>query len=344
MNACCNNGFKMVYEVMGFKMWMGLIGPPGPPGKSAYEAAVEGGYTGTEEQFNAALAEIDTALQPSDVDAALSDSSENPVQNRVVTAALDGKAGIIRDTASGDVATVTPDASIDRVSVAIEADADHASATSATVYRRGKNLIPQSFSVQVPGYSVTVNGITYTFNDDMSITADGTADGDSSINLTGSASTTHIALPYGNFILSGCPAGGSAETYALRIRTQNIGGGGTNFLRDTGEGVSFPVSETREAARVYIEIKSGTTVENLVFFPMIRLAAEDSSYAPWGAVGGATSQTVELAEGAATVELEPVPGLKNNVWSNVGPVTVEYAADLKTYIDSKIAAAVAALS
>ena len=32
MSACCNNGFKMIHEVMGFKMWLGLIGPPGPQG------------------------------------------------------------------------------------------------------------------------------------------------------------------------------------------------------------------------------------------------------------------------------------------------------------------------
>jgi hypothetical protein len=33
----------------------------------------------------------------------------------------------------------------------------------------------------------------------------------------------------------------------------------------------------------------------------------------------------------------------NNVWSD-GEMSVDYAADLKTYIDNKIAAAVAALS
>ena len=42
-------------------------------------------------------------------------------------------------------------------------------------------------------------------------------------------------------------------------------------------------------------------------------------------------------------EISTVEG-QNNVFSPDGDVTVEYAADLKTYIDSKIAAAVAALS
>ena len=36
----------------------GLAGPEGPPGKSAYAAAVEGGYTESEAQFNADLASL----------------------------------------------------------------------------------------------------------------------------------------------------------------------------------------------------------------------------------------------------------------------------------------------
>ena len=50
-----------------------------------------------------------------------------------------------------------------------------------------------------------------------------------------------------------------------------------------------------------------------------------------------------------TIQLDPVQiatiaGQTNNVWADAGDVTVEYAADLKTYIDNKIAAAVAAMS
>lgn len=50
-----------------------------------------------------------------------------------------------------------------------------------------------------------------------------------------------------------------------------------------------------------------------------------------------------------TIDLDPVTiatisGQTNNVWADAGDVTVEFAADLKHYIDSKIAAAVAAMS
>lgn len=89
--ASNTNYFAMIDDDNDFEMWQGLRGPAGPAGadgKSAYEAAQEGGYTGTESQFNAALAEIDTALHLDDVDDALSDTSENPVQNKVITAEL----------------------------------------------------------------------------------------------------------------------------------------------------------------------------------------------------------------------------------------------------------------
>ena len=44
------------------------------------------------------------------------------------------------------------------------------------------------------------------------------------------------------------------------------------------------------------------------------------------------------------VQIATIANQTNNVWADAGDVSVEFAADLKTYIDSKIAAAVAALS
>ena len=54
----------------------------------------------------------------------------------------------------------------------------------------------------------------------------------------------------------------------------------------------------------------------------------------------ATPITVDLTP----IEISVLTGQTNNIWADTGDVSVEYAADLKTYIDKKIAAAVAALS
>ena len=95
----------------------GDTGSTGAAGKSAYQYAVEGGYTGTEAEFTAKLAaekfanpnaltftgtvtgsydgsaplsvKIPSGGASVTVDAAMSDTSENPVQNKVVKAYVD---------------------------------------------------------------------------------------------------------------------------------------------------------------------------------------------------------------------------------------------------------------
>ena len=64
---------------------------------------------------------------------------------------------------------------------------------------------------------------------------------------------------------------------------------------------------------------------------------------------GTPVQVVALLATPITVDLTPIEvavltGQTNNVWADSGDVSVEYAADLKTYINNKIAAVVAALS
>lgn len=174
--------------------------------------------------------------------------------------------------------------------------------TGTAIYRRCKNFIHQSLNALVPGYTTTDHGITYTINDDMSVTCNGTATATSMINLTASAATAHVPLPKGDYILSGCPSGSGSSSYSLRIRTQNVGGGNTTFLRDSGNGASFSVTDTREAARVYIEIANGTVCNDVTFYPMIRKASDPKEpYKPWGSVGGNIAYPITWSDTAGTV-------------------------------------------
>lgn len=68
----------------------------GPQGKSAYQVAVDNGFTGSEEEWLATL--VGPQGPPGEihgdeitVDGEISDTSQNPVQNRVIKEALDGK-------------------------------------------------------------------------------------------------------------------------------------------------------------------------------------------------------------------------------------------------------------
>jgi len=120
----------------------------------------------------------------------------------------------------------------------------------------------------------------------------------------------------------------------MRLRRQDVGGGNTSFLRDTGSGDSFTVTDTKEVARAYIEIKSGTTVNNLTFYPMIRFADASAGYTPWGTESGSTSFTTD----EETKEIVGIPGKETIVWSPSGKVMVQYAADTKSYIAERMLA------
>ena len=129
------------------------------------------------------------------------------------------------------------------------------------VTRFGKNLQKNDATTQ------TINGITFTVNDDGSVTVNGTATKDARFLIY-----KRVPLRSGaKCILNGNPNGGSASTYYLQ--TVMAWGGADHAFYDYGDGCEIEVKGTITASTVSINIKSGVTVNNLVFKPMIRLAS-----------------------------------------------------------------------
>ena len=125
--------------------------------------------------------------------------------------------------------------------------------------------------------TTTVNGVTFTVNADKSVTANGKATGDAYFNIA-----EKITIPSGR-ILSGCPNGGSNTTYSLHAWYNS-----SIVKIDSGAGVIF--TEDFTANEIYIAIRSGVTVNNLTFYPMIRKAEiTDNTYEPYK-----KSQTVKI--------------------------------------------------
>lgn len=132
---------------------------------------------------------------------------------------------------------------------------------SPTINIFGKNLLKNVAS------SSTSNGITFTVNEDGSVTVNGTATAGAWLNISGS-----FTLGKGTYILSGCPAGGAySSTYVLS----------STVAADYGNPKSFTLEEETSIV-VNIGIYSGYTANNLTFHPMIRLATiEDDAYEPY---------------------------------------------------------------
>lgn len=140
----------------------------------------------------------------------------------------------------------------------------------------GKNKMPNNYG------SGTINSLIVTKQSDGSYKINGTADADTLLYI-GNSGGTAITTPFssGNYILNGCPSGGSSSTYRI-VAYLYSGSTYLNVARsDTGSGVSIDLS-SGDGMRVAIDIKSGTQINNLVFSPMIRLSTEsDATYEPY---------------------------------------------------------------
>lgn len=131
-------------------------------------------------------------------------------------------------------------------------------------YTATKNLFKNT------GEGYTSNGVTFTVNEDGGVTVNGTPTIDKSITIG-----TNITLPNGEYILSGCPEGGSESTYYLRIQI------GSNLIKDVGNGVKFVIDNTK-IMNVIVYVVKNTVFDNLKFYPMIRRAdVTDDTYEPY---------------------------------------------------------------
>ena len=124
------------------------------------------------------------------------------------------------------------------------------------------NLLPNHGTTQVK------NGVTFTVNDDGSVTANGTATADTYFYTLGTSSSNlenfYIDKPV---TLSGCPSGSNGNNYFLILNEEN-----TTPHADIGQGKTFTMASTTTKCYVRMKIQNGVTVNNLVFKPMLTLA------------------------------------------------------------------------
>lgn len=115
----------------------------------------------------------------------------------------------------------------------------------------------------------TINGVTFTNNEDGTITANGTASADARLDLVShSGETTSFSGldVYSKLIYSGCPDGGSNSTYGIQNTWVS------NDFTDNGNGGITNTTDTKYDGYYRfgyaIIIRQGYTANNLVFKPM----------------------------------------------------------------------------
>lgn len=138
----------------------------------------------------------------------------------------------------------------------------------------GTNLLKYPYS----SATMTINGVTFTDNGDGTITANGTATQNAYYYLDNNSGNAHNTLGK-NVWLSGCPAGGSLQTYVLQWFNYD---GSLSAARDFGKGINFTVSEaSADNYNIVIVIMTGVTANNLVFRPMVNAGDTALPWAPY---------------------------------------------------------------
>ena len=139
---------------------------------------------------------------------------------------------------------------------------------SIEIYNCNENFL------QNEGVSKTINGVAFTVNKDGTVIANGTATDNVSLYVFAEGSPVSrkpLNIKNGDYILSGCPAGGGSSTYRLGM-IYSEGSNNYVYIVDNGSGISF--NYDGKNVGVYCEVRKGYTANNLIFKPMIRLATD----------------------------------------------------------------------
>lgn len=261
--------------------------------KAAEAAQSASGAAASETAAEAAATRAEQAAATLTVDSALSDTSVNPVQNKVITAEVAqvknalGALKII-DTASGAIASFPDGAAMPMESLTVEMSPIQDLNGQDAPYPAGggKNILPPPTQE-----TQTVNGVTVKANADGSITFSGTASSSASINFV------FFDLAAGDYILSniGSNAASSGANTSIYVRDNTNSVTLTSFgLGNSVPGNSFTLAEATNI-RFYAVVQSGVTVSGTLY-PMIRRSGDgDNTYAPYSnicPISGRESVTV----------------------------------------------------
>lgn len=151
------------------------------------------------------------------------------------------------------------------------------------VKTHGKNIVKHNATNQV------INGVTFKPNADGSISVSGTATDMATYMIR---NYDIKALKYGtSYILSGCPNGGSASTFALSVNSGDY----AQSVYEFGSGSIISLQkESMTNFALFIRVYKGATV-NATFYPMIREASvTDATYEPYKESSITLSQPIDL--------------------------------------------------
>ena len=187
------------------------------------------------------------------IDAELSNTSENAIQNKVVTKEINK---LYSDISFNDFDTATDGISF------TDAEDGNMLVTDCT-----KNLLNPTFE------TTTHNGITCTNNGDGTYTLNGTASGNTYFNIN-----TNISLEVGKeYKIVGCKDNKSSY-YSLVVRHESV----NDIIAATDANTDF-IADENNIIMVYVYVNNGIALDNVIIKPMLTtdLSATYDNFVPY---------------------------------------------------------------
>lgn len=254
----------------------------------------------------------DLGLMPEyEVDTTPTESSDNLITSGGVWTADKGIKDRLQGskTATGNPITITDAESMNAESVVVELEPkqDLHGYDKPWAGGVGKNKLPLVLAdIKSANTSGTWSGNTYTLNGVTFEVLTDSADNVEGIKVNGLASaSTLFSTPNfsanGNYIVNGCPSGGSNDTYRIDVRS-------SSGVVDIDTGAGKEIYNVTYDIYCAIRIEGGYTANNLTFYPMIRLSTEsDATFEPYSnisPISGYSEVNIERDGDTYTIELD----------------------------------------
>lgn len=234
-------------------------------------------------------AQVEAMIENS-IDAVVSSTSKNAIQNKVIKKYVDDNVSDKVDKVSGKGLSTNDYTTADKEKLTGIEEQANKTVVDDTLSDSSTNPV-QNKVVQAPfaklvnagqknllkitGTSQTIRGVTFTVSDDGTVTVNGTNTGTSSATFILVPNQQAILIPDGDYWFLGCPQGGGANTFDLRWFRYSP----NTSAYDTGSGVAIHKNGNTTDSNIAIVIKSGVTVNNITFTPML-CTAEDYKISP----------------------------------------------------------------
>lgn len=190
--------------------------------------------------------------------------------------------------------------------------------------------MPNVLSYPYNDTTKTVGGITFTDNEDGTITANGTSKYSRFVLRQGTQFET------GTFVISGCPKGGTNETYDIHLTLYKNNQLVKSFY-DFGSGTKpFNCSDYDYDKYIFaIHIYNGTTINNLVFRPKLSLLPNTTALTVKGENDEVQATYTPNADGSVSGVKSVYPIMKLELSDTNADMTVEYNKDVNTALSDK---------